>query len=276
MDNYRDLYNNGLHSPVLATKYAHMASRLIYTLGKNLILIIGLIFALIVISLLDTLHTIGYTSVIPDAGYDSMITIFSVILFVTTLYLLNTLLKSKRMLSSWADTFERNSIKAGMNIAMTNKSKEEALHAIAETVEQIGEPLRKYILSGENYKNFIDASIKINNNNEMLLFDVLIDQDNIKDNVSGDSDDSQSIDLKQSLQEYGSVVIKITDRTVDKDSVESFSKSLSNYVSLTKNKIGLAVIIGDDISKDAYNIAKQHESNKVNYIILVEKPLTVA
>jgi hypothetical protein len=276
MDNYRDLYNNGLHSPVLATKYAHMASRLIYTLGKNLILIIGLIFALIVISLLDTLHTIGYTSVIPDAGYDSMITIFSVILFVTTLYLLNTLLKSKRMLSSWADTFERNSIKAGMNIAMTNKSKEEALHAIAETVEQIGEPLRKYILSGENYKNFIDASIKINNNNnEILLFDVLIDLDHIKDYESGDSDDSRSIDLKQSLQEYGSVVIKITDGTIGKDSVESFSKSLSNYVSLTKNKIGLAVIIGDDISKDAYNIAKQHESNKVNYIILVEKPLTV-
>lgn len=275
MDNYHNLYNNGLHSPVLATKYAHMASRQIYTLGKNLILLIGLIFALIVISLLDTLHTIGYTSVIPDAGYDSMITIFSVILFVTTLYLLNALLKSKRMLSSWADTFERNSIKAGMNIAMTNKSKEEALHAIAETVEQIGEPLRKYILSGENYKNFIDASIKINNNNEILLFDVLIDQDHIKDNVSGDSDDSQSIDLKQSLQEYGSVVIKITDGIVGKDSVESFSKSLSNYVSLTKNKIGLAVIIGDDISKDAYNIAKQHESNKVNYIILVEKPLTV-
>ena len=274
MDNYRDLYNNGLHSPVLATKYAHMASRLIYTLGKNLILIIGLIFALIVISLLDTLHTIGYTSVIPDAGYDSMITIFSVILFVTTLYLLNTLLKSKRMLSSWADTFERNSIKAGMNIAMTNKSKEEALHAIAETVEQIGEPLRKYILSGENYKNFIDASIKINNNNEMLFFDILIDQDHVKDKVSG-SDDNGSIDLKQSLQEYGSIVVKVTDGTVDKATVGSFYKSLSNYVSLTKNKIGLAVIIGDDISKDAYNIAKQHESNKINYIILVEKPLTV-
>lgn len=274
MDNYRDLYNNGLHSPILATKYAHIASRQINTLGKNLILVIGIIFALIVISLLDTLHTIGYTSVIPDAGYDSMITISSVILFVTTLYLLNTLLKSKRMLSSWADTFERNSIKAGMNIAMINKSKEEALHAIAETVEQIGEPLRKYILSGENYKNFIDASIKINSN-EILLFDVLIDQDHIKDNMSGDSDDSRSIDLKQSLQEYGSVIIKITDGTVDKDSIESFSKSLSNYVSLTKNKIGLAVIIGDDISKDAYSIAKQHESNKVNYIILVEKPLTV-
>ena len=274
MNNFRDLYDNGLHSPILATKYAHVASSLIDTLGKNLILVIGLIFALFVIALLDTLHTTGYTEIIPDAGFDSIITIFSVILFVTTLYLLNNLLKSKRMLSSWAKTFERNSIRAGMNIAMTNRSKEEALHAIAETVEQIGESLRKYISSKENYKNFLDANIKINNNKNGILFDVLIDQDHIKDNVSG-SDDSGSIDLKQSLQEYGSIIIKVIDETVDEDTVESFSKTLSNYISLTKNKIGLAVIIGDDISKDAYNIAKQHENNNINYIILVEKPLTI-
>lgn len=74
------------------------------------------------------------------------------------------------MLSSWADTFERNSIKAGMHIAMTNKSKEEAIHAIAQTVEQIGEPLRKYISSNEHYKNFLDANIKINNNEIFFSF----------------------------------------------------------------------------------------------------------
>jgi hypothetical protein len=56
--------------------------------------------------------------------------------------------------------------------------------------------------------------------------------------------------------------------------VESFSKLLSNYVSLTKNKVGLALIIGDDVSEDAYNIAKEHENNKTNYIILIEKSLT--
>ena len=274
MNNYRDLYNNGLHSPILPTKYAHIASSHIHTLAKNLILVVGLIFGIIVVSFFDTIHTtIGYTNeMIPDAVYDSMITIFSIILFVTTLYLLNTLLKSKRMLNSWADTFERNSIEAGMNIAMANKSKEEALHAIAEIVEQIGEPLRKYIMSSkENYKNFLDANIKINNNNE-ILFDVLIDKDHVKENVN---DDSVSIDLKHSLQEYGSIAIKIIDGTISKDTVESFCKSLSNYVSLTKNKIGLALIIGDEISKDAYNIAMQRENNKVSYIILVEKPLIV-
>jgi hypothetical protein len=274
MNDYRDLYNNnnGLDSPILATKYAHIASSLIHTLGKKLIIVIGLIFALVIISLLDTLYALGYASMIPDAIYDSMITIFSVTILVTTLYLLNTLLRSKRMLSSWADTFERNSIKAGMNIAMANKSKEEEIHAIAQTVEQIGEPLRKYISSKENYKSFLNANIKFNNNE--IFFDILIDQDHVKDKVSG-SDDNGSIDLKQSLQEYGSIVIKITDGTVDKDIVESFYKSLSNYVALTKNKIGLAVIIGDDASEDAYKFAKQRENNKVNYIILIEKPLTV-
>jgi hypothetical protein len=273
MDEYRDLYNNnGLHSPVLATKYAHIASSLIDTLGKNLILVIGLIFALVIISLLDTLYALGYVTMIPDAVYDSMITIFCLIILITTLYLLNTLLRSKRMLSSWADTFERNSIKAGINIVMTNKSKEQAIHAIAQTVEQIGEPLRKYISSKENYKNFLDANIKFNNNE--IFFDILLDQDHVKDKVSG-SDDNGSIDLKQSLQEYGSIVIKVTDGTVDKDIVGSFYKSLSNYVALTKNKIGLAVIIGDDVSEDAYKFAKQHENNKINYIILIEKPLTV-
>ena len=159
-----------------------------------------------------------------------------------------------------------------MNIVMTNKSKEQAIHAIAQTVEQIGEPLRKYISSKENYKNFLDANIKFNNNE--IFFDILIDKDHVKDKVSG-SDYNGSIDLKQSLKEYGSIVIKITDGTVDKDIIESFYKSLSNYVALTKNKIGLAVIIGDDVSEDAYKFAKQHENNKINYIILIEKPLTV-
>jgi hypothetical protein len=250
MDEYRDLHNNnGLHSPILATKYAHVASSLIRTLEKNLILVVGLIFALVVISLLDTLYALGYANVIPDAVYDSMITIFSVIILVTTLYLLNTIVRSKRMLSSWADTFERNSIKAGMHIAMTNKSKEEAMH----------------------YKNFLDANIKINNNE--IFFDILIDQDHVKDDASGDNA-SYSIDLKHSLIEYGSIVVKLTDGIINKDMVESFSKLLSNYVSLTKNKVGLALIIGDDVSEDAYNIAKEHENNKTNYIILIEKSLT--
>src|SRR4029450_11355941 len=96
-----------------------------------------------------------------------MVAIFSVILLAVVLYQLNTLLKSKRVLSSWADTFERNSIRTGINIAMTNKSKEEAIHAVAETIAQIGEPLRNYILSKDSLDNFLDVNIKGNDENDI-------------------------------------------------------------------------------------------------------------
>jgi hypothetical protein len=262
--------SDDLQSPVLATKYAHIASNLVRTLAKNFVIIIGLISALIVIALLDVLHAAGYTEAIPDVVYDSTIAIFSAILLIFILYLLNNLLKSKRMLSSWADTFERNSIRTGMNIAMTSKSKEEAISAVAETVSQIGEPLRKYISSSkENYKNFLDVSIRDNNNTEDIFFDVLIDHNHMKIEHSNTSNDVNL--LKQSLVEYGAVVIRIIDGTVDTKAVQSFSDSLSKYILLTKNKVGLALIIGDNVQEDADSFARRLENNKINYIVLIEK-----
>ena len=275
MGDYQNSSSNSdddLQSPVLATKYAHTASNLVRTLTKKFVFIIGVISALIVLAVLDVLHVVGYMRVIPDVVYDSMIVIFSVILLVIILYLLNTLLKSKKILNSWADTFERNSIKAGMNIAMTNKSKEEAIGAIAETVAQISEPLRNYISLKENLKKFLDVSIKNNNND--VFFDILINQDHVKNETSS-SGDNNSSNLKQSLMEYGAIVIKIVEGTVDNKIVHSFYNSLSKYVSLTKNKVGLALIIGDNISEDAGSIARQLENNKINYIVLIEKPLSM-
>ena len=275
MGDYQNSSSNSdddLQSPVLATKYAHTASNLVRTLTIRFVFIIGVISALIVLAVLDVLHVVGYMRVIPDVVYDSMIVIFSVILLVIILYLLNTLLKSKKILNSWADTFERNSIKTGMNIAMTNKSKEEAIGAIAETVAQIGEPLRNYISLKENLKKFLDVSIKNNNND--VFFDILIDQDHVKNETSSNGDNNSS-NLKQSLMEYGAIVIKIVEGTVDNKIVHSFYNSLSKYVSLTKNKVGLALIIGDNISEDAGSIARQLENNKINYIVLIEKTLSM-
>ena len=70
--------------------------------------------------------------------------------------------------------------------------------------------------------------------------------------------------------EYGAIVIKIVEGTVDNKIVHSFYNSLSKYVSLTKNKVGLALIIGDNISEDAGSIARELENNKINYIVLIE------
>jgi 3-isopropylmalate dehydratase small subunit len=54
-------------------------------------------------------------------------------------------------LQRWADIFERNSISAGINISMGSRSREETVRAIAETVEEIGPPLREYISSRDRF-----------------------------------------------------------------------------------------------------------------------------
>jgi hypothetical protein len=83
----------------------------------------------------------------------------------------------------------------------------------------------------------------------------------------GSTDNGTNL-LKKSLIEYGAVVIRIIEGTVDNKAVQSFYNSLSKYVSLTKNKVGLALIIGDDVTEEAENIARQHENNKINYIVI--------
>jgi hypothetical protein len=263
-----------LQSPVLATKYAHTASNLVRTLARNFVFIIGVISAVIIFTSLDVLNFTGYLKVVPDVLYDSMVTTFSVILLAVILYQLNTVLKSKRVLSSWADIFERNSIRTGINIAMTNRSKEEAIHAVAETIAQIGEPLRNYISSKDNLYNFLDVNFKSNHNEKDINFDVLIDQDQVK-NETRSIDTNNSSNLKQSLREYGAIAVKEVEGTVDNGIVRDFYNSLSKYSLLTKNNVGLALIIGENISEDASNTARQLENDKINYIILIEKPVTM-
>jgi hypothetical protein len=167
-----------------------------------------------------------------------------------------------------------------MSIAMADKTKEEATWAIAEVVEQIGEPLRKYIASKENLNEFFDVTLeggaKKGKGKQDLVqsvsFDVLIDADHILQKTKTTNDTIYN-DLKETLTRYGAIIIKIVDGIVDKKSVQSFSTSLADYISLSKkNKVGLALIIGDDVTHDANNVARHYRNKRIDNLILVEKP----
>lgn len=270
-----------INSPILATRYAHRSSKLIYSIEKNFYWIIGIIGILFILSLLDFLKM---HDILPFS-LDTPITIFSAISMVVLGYTFLIILKSKRMLESWADMFERNSIRAGMDISMASKSKEEAVHAIAETIEQIGEPLRKYLSSKDNFNEFLNVSVagKNGNNttdNNRAIFDVLIDADHVAkidnnhiDDDSNNNNNQISKDLIEALKEYRAIVIKIIDGTVTNDIVSSFSKQLYSYISLTKNKVHLAIVIGDDASEESYKLSIRSERRgRIDYFVLVEKP----
>ena len=48
---------------------------------------------------------------------------------------------------------------------------------------------------------------------------------------------------------------------------------LSQYIAKTKNNISLALIIGDDATPDAYNLALHPKDKKIGYVIIIERPL---
>lgn len=243
-------------SVIVTTKYGHASVRLIHSIERNLVALITVIVFAAAFSILDTAGALAF--LYPDELDSTVDAIFSVIIVATLLPLLRLLVKSRSILVRWADLFEGNSITTGMSISMAGRSKEEAIVAIAESVEQIGEPLQKYIGSKPDLKEFMDVSV-----GKDIVFDVLIDAKRISDGNG----------LKSVLEEYGAVIVKIVDGTVDRGTIQSFLNMLLQYVSVTGNQVGLAVLIGEDITQEAWRYSSRTGNNRIGRVLLLEKPL---
>src|SRR5205809_6821380 len=122
-------------------------------------------------------------------------------------------------------------------------------------------------------EEFCDVSI--GEGNERTTFDIVIDSSH----VINDSDvvKSKSSQLKKVLEDYGAVIMKIVDGYVERNHVESFVHSLTRYVSISKNQVGLGIKIGEGISPEAKESAyklisrrRQVLSNKP--FLLIDKP----
>jgi hypothetical protein len=163
-------------------------------------------------------------------------------------------------LEKWSNLFDQNAIRTGIILSINNKSKDEVLVALSETIEQIAIPLQDYLSKSDN-KEFYD--INVND----TTFDILIDKSTVK------SLDSNS--LKNTIQDYGSIIIKITEGIIDKDVTQSFIQSLQKYRKQQGNKIGLAMIIGESITQESYALISKTKDKIINEnLILIEKPPT--
>jgi hypothetical protein len=252
-------------SPTLATRYAHRAATLVHSIEKNSYLIISIIIALFVLSILDMLEV---HEILPFS-LDPVITVFAAGSIIALSYMLRLTIKSKRILENWADVFERNSIAAGINISMGSRTREEAVRAIAETVEEIGSQLREYISSRDNYNEFFDIAFgKDTATATTTQFDIVIDKDNLKP-----TENNSYQDLKTALQKYGSVIVNFVSGTIDANTILYFYNLLSRYISITKNNVSLALIIGDDATSDAFNLALHPKNKKIGYMIIIERSL---
>jgi hypothetical protein len=273
-------------SPIMPTRYAHGSSKLIRSIEKTFYPIIGLIAALFIFAILDITDVISKYNILPDRTYDIIITFVAAILLAVVVYLLYSLIKSRKKLHHWADIFERNSIKAGITISMSTTSKEHVLGALSETIEGIGEPLREYLSSSPNrYKNLIDVQI-----DKDTVFDILIDTDHLTNRTPSNQVSSITLsskttstsipdneqtskeisDLVESTRRYGAIAARVISGRINKETVKSFQAALRKYISSTRNKVALALIIGEGIDEEADNLSKLRIKG-IDYFILIEK-----
>jgi hypothetical protein len=258
-DNIDDNIKNN-NSALILTQYSSKASQLIKSFTKNIRFLILILIVITGMTILDLSMDLGFITFLSDETIDSMIIGTSLFLIVFTILIVRPVFKSQNILEKWSNLFDKNAIRTGIILSINNKNKDEILFALSETIEQIAIPLQNY-LSKSDKKEFFD----INFNGATV--DILIDKSTIK------SVDANS--LKNTIQDYGSIIVKITDGIIDKGVTHSFIQSLQKYRKQVGNKIGLAMIIGESITQESHELISKSKDKIINEnLILIEKPLT--
>jgi hypothetical protein len=247
-------------SPLLLTKYSFEASRLIKSFTKNILFVILILFVIATMTIFDLFRDLGFVNILSDETIDSMIIVVSLFLILLTILIVRPVFRSQRILEKWSNLFDKNAIRTGIILSINNKNKEEILSALSETIEQIAIPLQNYLSKSDN-KEFFDISI------DDTTYDILIDKSTIQP-IDSDS-------LKNTIQDYGSIIIKITEGIIDKGVTQGFIQSLQKYRKQRGNKIGLAMIIGESITQESYDLISKTKDKNINEnLILIEKPST--
>jgi hypothetical protein len=248
-------------SHVFLTQYSSEASQLIKSFTKNIPLVVVILIIIASMTVFDLAMDLGFIKILSDEIIDAMIIIVAISLIGFIIFTVRPILRAQKILEKWSNLFENNSIRTSILLTINNKSKEEILNALSETIEEIDTPLQSYLSKSSDHTEFYNVSI-----DETTIFDILIDTSTIKF-IDTDSDL-----LKNAIRIYGGILIKITDNVIDKNITQTFLESLQKYKN-RGNKIGLAIIIGENIADESYSlINKVKDKNIRENLILIDKP----
>ena len=242
------------------TQYSSEASKLIKSFTKNIPFVLVFLILIGSMTTFDLLMDLGFIRILSDEIIDAMIISVSIFLIGFTIFIIKPLFKSQKILERWSNLFENNAIRTGIILTIKDKSREEILYALSEVIDQIAVPLEHY-LSKSDKKEFYNVSI-----DDTTTFDILIDKSRINPAIDSSS-------LKNIIQEYGGILIKIVDGVIDKNITENFLKAIQMYKK-NGNKIGLALIIGESIAQESYNLANKIKDKTIKEnLIFIEKPI---
>lgn len=275
------------HLPSISTMYTRLSARLLRSAETSTTVVIAAIIALAAMSLIDTFEVESVTKIFPGDSLDLFITIVSFGVLAAMVHVLRSLLKTRKTLDRWANTFEENAIKNSLNITLSALDKNAVIQAISESVEQLAEPLERYLeasplaasssaeAGAKQDRSSPDEFFDVKINRIASRFDVLIDEDH----VDPEKDLGGEQSLKGLLRDYGSVIVKIADGLIDGQTVRSFSDDLRSYSKTTGHSVGMALLLCRKASPEAMKAAvnampKQVLKNNQSQqsIIVIEVP----
>ena len=254
----------GYDSPILLTQYSSEASQLIKSFTKKIPFVVVILTLIAAMTTFDLVKEAGFARLLPDETIDAIIIVISILLILFLIFAVRPVIISQKILDNWSKLFENNAIRTGILLSINNKNKEEILNALSETIEEIDIPLHQYLLKSKQHSEFYNINIDETSN---TTFDILLDKATISPALDSSS-------LKNTIQNYGSILVKIVDKAVDKNITQIFIESLQKYrKKRDNNKIGLALLIGENIEQESYKlINKIKDKNIRENLILIEKP----
>jgi len=254
----------GYDSPILLTQYSSEASQLIKSFTKKIPFVVVILTLIATMTTFDLVKEAGFARLLPDETIDAIIIVTSILLILFLIFAVRPVIISQKILDNWSKLFENNAIRTGILLSINNKNKEEILNALSETIEEIDIPLHQYLLKSKQHSEFYNVNIDETSNS---TFDILLDKATISPALDSSS-------LKNTIQNYGSILVKIVDKAVDKNITQIFIESLQKYrKKRDNNKIGLALLIGENIEQESYKlINKIKDKNIRENLILIEKP----
>ena len=268
MKNFDNQDNSDLnsYSPTLITTYSQKAASSIHSIERILYVLLSVLVAFALLVFIDTAAVKGYIKFLPEDEYDIVLSLIAFVAIGIIVFLLKIILKTRKKLDNWAYVFEKNSIGSLISIGLSNLDKKTLFFSIIENIGEIGEPIKKYISKNkDNIDSFFDQGIS-----KDIMFDVLIDGDKIMSKDGGDDNDF----VVNKLNEYGTVVGKIVTNpdTIDTNEIKLFVRSVLEYSKATSKYVGLALLVGNDITSEAMDYAKNYSNKSIGYLIIIEKP----
>ena len=253
------------NSLLLLSKYSQEASQLIKSFTKKIPFVITILIIIASMTIFDLVKEFGFVMFLPDQTIDAMIISVSILLILFLIFTIRPILKFQKILDKWSNLFGNNSIRTNILLTINDKSKEEILNALAETIEEIDIPLHRYLLKSINHNEFYNVRIDDTSN---TTFDILIDTSTIKSDIDSGS-------LKKMIKDYGSILVKIVEKSIDKNITQTFIESLQKYriKKDNNNKIGLALLIGESIEQESFKLINNVKDKNIrDNLILIEKP----